>query len=211
VKGVRHLSIEIGPRCNLSAEHTSCPAHGRVIDREMLSVERITEVIRAALALGFEGYVGFHFYNEPTLYAERMAAVMDAVPEARFMLWTNNATYTEPRIKWYERSDYSNPDYAFDKRLDNYGTPIRGGACYRPFIECSIDYSGRISLCCQDWLLTALDLDVSQMDATEALVAWRREACSVACGVCPPVCRSCHGANSERQWRHALEAVGMCP
>ena len=103
MKGIRHLSIEIGPHCDRARDHIKCPAHYRKVDRALMSTERIIETIRAALELGFDGFVSFHFYNEPTLYGSRMTEVMDAVPEARYMLWSNGfSTALHPRFDWVE-------------------------------------------------------------------------------------------------------------
>lgn len=196
MKGIQHLSIEIGQACQLSHLHTRCPAHGRVTNRDRLSTERIAEVVRAALALGFGGWVGFHFYNEPTLYTARMREVMDAVPEARYMLWTNSTGPVDARFGWVQRSNYADPDYQFDARLTNYDTTHepRHGMCQRPYVECAIDYSGRVALCCQDWRLSASPADVSTDDPTDALLAWRTLAERAAQGNGPEICKTCKGA-----------------
>ena len=207
---VRHLSIEIGPRCNLACEHVKCPAHERVIDREPLSIERITKTIEAARSLGFRGYVSFHFYNEPTLYPERIEEVVASCPDARYMLWTNNPIYEHPSITWYSRSDYSNPDYPFDERLHNYDElqPWHF-PCHRPLIECAIDYSGRVALCCQDWKLTSSPGDVSVEDPTEVLTRWYQLVQQVKQMNVPSVCDTCKGRMNAEQHISALAEVGM--
>lgn len=211
MRGVRHLSIEIGPRCDKSNIHTACPAHLREVDdSKTMSVEHIADIIRAALSLGFTGFVGFHFYNEPTLYTERMAAVMDLVPEARYMLWTNSTAPADPRFSWVVRSDYSDPGYVFDSRLDNYeGKPVDDPSpCFRPMIECAIDYSGDVALCCQDWRMTATD-DFPLQDPVMMLSEWYALALRCTAGHMPWVCATCKGPSSEAAYRSALAEVGM--
>lgn len=208
MNGVRHLSIEIGPRCTLTQHHEKCPARLRVVDRPMLSTERIAQTIRSAILLGFRGFVGFHFYNEPTLYEERMAEVMDAVPEARYMLWSNgHSTGLHHRFSWVNVTSY--PDAEFDDRLGNYEGNGWNQACWRPYIECAIDYSGRVALCCQDWRMEASIADVSQSEPATALYDWYRQAQRVSMGVIPNVCRTCKGGRPEAAYIHAMREVGM--
>jgi hypothetical protein len=209
--GVRHLSIEIGPHCNLAHMHYKCPAHNRVIDREILSVDRIVTVIQAALFLGFKGFVGFHFYNEPSLYSDRMDEVMSLVPEARYMLWTNS-DYTDPRFSWYERSNYGDPKYKFDDRILNYETQIPfydKVFCWRPTLECAIDYSGRVAMCCQDWKLTASTGDISKEEPLEVLTRWCALAVSVRSGNAPGICKTCTAIQNEESYHDALTWIGM--
>lgn len=209
MRGVRHLSIEIGPRCNLSAQHEMCPAHNRVIDGTILPVDRIIDTVQTALDLGFEGFVGFHFYNEPTLYAERMSAVMDALPGARFMLWTNNPDFTDPRFSWVVRSDYSDPAYQFDARLDNYTGKHTAGPCWRPMLECAIDYTGRVALCCQDWKMHASGGSVALDSPADVLTEWYAQAMRCSVGMTPRVCDTCRGRQSKDTYTYALRQVGM--
>lgn len=208
MKGVWHLSIEIGPRCSLTAEHPKCPSHLRVVDRPLLSTERIAATIRTALLMGFEGYVGFHFYNEPTLYNERMAEVMNAVPNARYMLWTNgHNTDLHHRFAWVNTTDYPAAD--FDNRLDNYEGEGWDKPCWRPFIECAIDYSGRIALCCQDWRMEASVADIAHSEPATALDAWCKQAQRVSAGEIPDVCKTCKGGRGRDAYVGAMREVGM--
>jgi hypothetical protein len=122
----------------------------REIDRTPLTVGQIVDTIKAAQSLGFEGFVGFHFYNEPTLYEDRIERVMSQV-DARYMLWSNGkSTRLHDRFEWVFVTPYEQ-GANFDDRMLNYEGQGWDRACWRPLIECPIDYSGRIALCCQDW------------------------------------------------------------
>lgn len=211
MNGILHLSIEIGPRCNLWLQHDKCPRHLMMRDRELLPVERIAEIIRTALDMGFGGYVGFHFYNEPTLYNHRIAQVIDLVPEARYMLITNGYAHPDERIEWVYASPYAlGPNYPWDTRLRTYDSgQENSGPCWRPMVECAIDYSGQMALCCQDWMLNASPADVSEGDIRAAFEAWMARAQSVTRGICPPVCKTCTGRQSYEEYRSTLSGKGM--
>jgi len=199
VKGMLHFSVEIGPVCNMA--HKECPATVREIDGETMPIERVIEFVRDALSRGFEGFVGFHWYNEPTLYAERISAVIDAVPEARYMLVTNGTGPIDPRIEWVARSRYELGDeYPFDTRMRNYDESVAEGPCWRPMVECAIDHTGRIALCCQDWKLTA---------AVDTLDEWIGQAEAVTRGITPQVCSTCTGRQDHAEYRRLLTDKGI--
>jgi hypothetical protein len=200
MRGIKHLSFEIGPRCNMSREHEWCPAS--VLERgyQPVGVGHIVLAIQSALDMGFDGFVGFHYYNEPLLYPERIAAVMDGVPEAKFMLWTNGTLVGDhaslvDRFDWVVRTDYDgrgNYPYAPDGRIHN-GTSATSESvcCFRPRIEMPVDYTGEVRLCCQDWR----GLSTFGNIAHEAfpVIAARWKACveRIAAGDNPPPCLSC--------------------
>jgi len=93
LKGIRHLSIEVGPSCNLSREHTLCPnsSEERFPEKRFggLTEDDIVKAINDAVKLGFEGFVGFHYYNEPLAYKKRIENIINESSYDRFMLWTN--------------------------------------------------------------------------------------------------------------------------
>ena len=212
--GIRHLSFEIGPRCNLARNHGWCPAHDLVRVREPLAVETIIQSVRDALTAGFTGWVGFHYYNEPTLYQERMRAVMDAVPEARYMLWTNGTGSVPGGFDWVVTTNYAgngNYPYAPDTRRDNYTSDRRGRVeCWRPMIELAFDYAGDAPLCCQDW---RGDMKFGSLaDEPFAVVAerWLDRALKLTLGCdAPSPCRSCTGPRGRGDYLSAMREKGM--
>lgn len=127
---------------------------------------------------GFRGHIGWHYYNEPLMAAERMWRLMDridaAVPEATYTLWTNGTLlpedsspfnrFKEVYITNYERAGQgaqrlmaAKPATIFqrghlDDRLHAIGDcEAAGPACNRMFTEFIVDYYGNVHLCCYDW------------------------------------------------------------
>lgn len=190
MKGIRYLSIEIGPDCNL--DHEWCPRQRMVRKADPLKVWEIVSVIREAVKLGFDGEVAFHYYNEPCLYPERMAAVMDALPNQRFMLWTNGTLPIPDGFSTIIRTAYSGVGeypYQPDTRLKNYGDELRGSVeCVRRRIEFPIAYDGSVRLCCQDWLGSVNVGNVTSEPLSPIWDKWSRLNLSML-----PVCRSCTG------------------
>ena len=169
------LIFELGTKCNLKSEHPKCPINHRTKNVTALSNKKILELATSAYKeLGFTGLIGFHFYNEPMIYWERMLHLMDSIraeiPESRFILWTNGTILIdEPRFDNFELvvvTNYLNKDRAvyekyyrnklliqepnFDDRL-TYGGAKDKSKCQRQFIEFIIDSYGEVILCCQDW------------------------------------------------------------
>jgi hypothetical protein len=166
MNGVRHLSIEAGPECTRA--HEWCPVTRMGPRVATMTPRRAAALVREALSLGFTGEVGFHYYNEPTLYPGFIRAVIAEVPEARYMLWTNGDLLTPGLAALCGRiivTDYGDlgalPEHpnlgvlpcSPDARADIYDSPrIREAAtCYRPSFEVPVDCEGRIHLCCEDW------------------------------------------------------------
>ena len=210
MNGVLHLSIEIGSRCNLANEHLKCPASVRQFtDRPRLTTDRIAEIIRAAQDLGFTGFVGFHFFNEPTMYADRIAEVMDRVPDARYMLITNGYGPVDKRFSWVYHSPYGTEPYPFDDRIHNYDEPpVRRASCWRPRVECAIDYTGMVALCCQDWRLTSHCGDIASGDVHEALMVWSAKSRAVTLGSMPNACSLCKGGQDKAEYERILANSG---
>jgi hypothetical protein len=199
MNGVRHLSIEAGPECTRA--HEWCPVTRMKPRVATITPQRAGEFIREALSLGFTGEVGFHYYNEPTLYPNFIRAVMEEMPEANYILWTNGDLLTPKLAAKFGRiivTDYGDlgtlPEHPNlgvlpcvpDSRADIYDSPqIREKVtCYRPSFEVPIDCEGRIHLCCEDW---RGDVQISSL-AEHAM--WRQRLASGT--VQPPdVCRRC--------------------
>ncbi len=94
-----YIIFEIGRECNLGHIHTKCPnshpdRYRHVDTKHPMSDDTIVDTAVALIQEhGFRGLVAFHYYNEPSLSANRMFALMDRItdrePSARFVLWTN--------------------------------------------------------------------------------------------------------------------------
>lgn len=208
LKGIRHLSFEIGPRCNRASEHAKCPASVMKRDGESASVETIVETVQWALDNGFDGWVGFHYYCEPMLYVDRMQEVIDAVPEARYCLWTNGYNHEHPIVGRFDKiflSDYDNREnYPFDRRIHNYEplTPPFQGECWRPLIEVPIDYEGNIHLCCQDW---RGDTAIGNFED------WLAKAEACVEGDLPAMCSNCRHPLMRKDYLKACKESGQTP
>lgn len=129
---------------------------------------------------GFKGRVGWHYYNEPLMVAERMWRLMDRikgkVPEASFVLWTNGTLLPGDcsefrRFDEIHVTDYGLPDHParnlrairkaqpatrvhrwqLDDRLHCFGDEVSYSPCRRMFTEFIVDYYGSVHLCCYDW------------------------------------------------------------
>jgi len=131
--------------------------------------------------LGFRGFVGFHYYNEPLLDQGAIREVIDASQYGRFMLWTNGLLLSRRvtdndvlrLFEWVVISDYfpeRNAEWlaalkqhygdmridsfhaTFDHRLANYDSPPHTAVqCWRQRLEIPVDHFGSVHLCCQDW------------------------------------------------------------
>lgn len=42
-----------------------------------------------AKKLNFDGYVAFHYYNEPLLYIDKILEIINHAPNNKYLLWTN--------------------------------------------------------------------------------------------------------------------------
>lgn len=87
---LKHLSFEIGPDCNLAEQHQFCPVNRtRNLPGRRITPDDVVRVTDQAVALGFVGYVGFHYYNEPLLYPDFIREVARRSTHTRRVLWTN--------------------------------------------------------------------------------------------------------------------------
>lgn len=160
LRGVKHLSFEVSSNCNLAEIHPRCPvlSQGRFPDTELgpLVAQDILRAITEAVSIGFEGYVGFHYYNEPLMDEPLIRIVIAASEYERFMLWTNGALLSEvpeendilDLFEWVMITDYGLREdserwlsdlraafpnvridmspAAFDSRKDNYSAEMAG-------------------------------------------------------------------------------------
>lgn len=235
------LIFELGEDCNLRRSHGLCPSGhaGRweihrddtILDDQM--IERCA--VDAYRQRGFTGTIGWHYYNEPTLQCQRMFALMQrirrAVPESRFILWTNGTRMDEllsGPADLFEMaciSDYDGrlsrwiPDLQargvrvrmitgfFDGRLDNQGV-CPTGPCARPNAEFILDARGRHHICCFDWR-GAGSLGNVFIDGWETLLQRWQGLQGMVNGwgmslEAPAVCRTCRNRKPEL-WRHDAE------
>lgn len=161
------LNFELGRDCNLGHLHAKCPNRHperyAMFDRSR-ELDDDTIVRCAADAYSrhnFTGLVGWHYYCEPTLQADRMLRLMDAIkamaPTARFILWSNGTMQQSEsvldRFAIVRITDYSSDPIgakALDDRL--HDRPAKGDApCLRVFTEFVLDDYGNHHPCCYDW------------------------------------------------------------
>lgn len=181
---VQMLEFELGSKCNLGKVHGECPnthreRYGTLDTSRELNDELIVScAIQAYRELGFTGLVGWIYYNEPLLQADRMFRLMGqinaVVPEARFILWTNGTLIPEDceQYRQFEQivvSDYGDDsrrgmerlaaqkihctriDGTLDDRLCQLATHEDSKPCLRPFVEFILDNHGNHHWCCYDW------------------------------------------------------------
>lgn len=159
------LNFEIGTECNLGAEHTKCPnrhpdRYANSDTRQKMSDDTIIECAVAAYQIhDFTGLIGWHYYNEPMLHAQRilrlMTRIRELVPESRFIMWTNGAGkgvfYQSVRDmcdQWHV-TPYE-AGVRLDDRLER--KPSQGDKpCMRIFTEFVLDAFGQHHPCCYDW------------------------------------------------------------
>ena len=159
------LNFEISTECNLGTEHTKCPnthpdRYANSDTRQRMSDETIIDcAVSAYQEHEFTGLIGWHYYNEPMLHAERILRLMTAirrlVPESRFVMWTNGAgkgvfyqSVREMCEQWHV-TPYET-GVQLDDRLER--KPSQGDEpCMRIFTEFVLDAFGQHHPCCYDW------------------------------------------------------------
>lgn len=171
------LTFEIGEECNLKQQHANCPISQRTyrIKKKALTVDKIIECIHSAKTLGFDGLIGFHYYNEPLLSMDKILKVIERADHCRFLLWTNGlllnayqaqldkffavviSCYDKKHLNDYKNIQSRHPHVfimaeQFDARKDIYQSQrVLQFNCKRPLFELPIDYYGNVHLCCIDW------------------------------------------------------------
>ena len=236
---VQIIEFELGKECNLGHEHKDCPNtsplryEGLPTWRE-LDDDTIVDIARRAYRdLGFTGFIGWIYYNEPLMQADRMFGLMNriqlAVPEAKFMLWTNGTLipedcesykqfstiiisgYNEDSVRGMQRLKDSgvsatwieNP--TFDNRLVTDLVPRdKYVPCIRPFVEFIIDNYGNTHLCCYDWKGKATWGNVHSEPFEVLANRWRKDilpkiAGTSMAGDAPAACRNCTNRWSKHQ------------
>jgi len=190
------LSFEIGRDCNLAYQHfKTCPIRQMHRGpRELTDDLIIKTTIQAYKELGFQGFIGWSLYNEPMLHAERMFNLMhsirQAVPESRFVLWTNGTILIkDQRLSLFELifvTNYFNlsvdtmvqffgPHVGFkgnptlDDRINYREVAKNTNPCTLPFDNFIVINDGEIYLCCMDWrndvkIGNLFDMDLAALD-----------------------------------------------
>jgi radical SAM protein with 4Fe4S-binding SPASM domain len=185
MKWIHYLIFEISNDCNLASAHTPlCP----IKDPERYGNQKCDkalsdgEIVRLASAIyeeyGFRGFVGFHFYNEPTIAWDRMMLVIREIKNTirpgivpRFGLLSNGVLLIPEKIEGLKQfhqiaiTNYQNRDWSWLNGLAPYIDIIKPGldnrvnpvpqydnvSCGRIFNEMIIDYYGNVHPCCMDW------------------------------------------------------------
>lgn len=76
------LIFELGTGCNLAKDHDKCPLSKRKKGIKKLDDKAIINLaVISYKEFGFTGLIGWHFYNEPMLYWERMLNLIDRIRE----------------------------------------------------------------------------------------------------------------------------------
>lgn len=217
VSDLQLLILEVGESCPLAHLHLKCPAHLGTDRYERLDCSHLLDddtIVATARSFyrdrGFTGLIGWHYYCEPLLYAERMfglmARIRRAVPLSRFLLWTNGTLIpSDPvalaQFALFERvviSDYGD-EYSprvgqlgrvcpsitvipahLDERRQELGQPS-DATCQRPYTEFIVDCFGNVHLCCIDWRGLASPGNVLRDGLDSCVVKWRDTAAGIVC------------------------------
>jgi hypothetical protein len=139
--------------------------------------DEIIHFAKSVIVRGFVGEIAFHYYNDPCLYPDRMQTVMEALPEAKFILWTNGfllhnlsddhiKKFNRVCVSVYEEKDmqhfqtlckiYPNMTASWaphDNRITMYDQcHLLAGGCVRPSrVEMVVNYYGHLRMCCGDY------------------------------------------------------------
>ncbi len=179
------IDFELGEHCNLGHVHKECPnlhpeRFSLLSTAKQLNDEKIIDsAVTAYEKLGFSGLIGFHYYNEPLLSANRLfkiaATIAGRTAKARFLLWTNGmlipercdqffifdqiviSGYNEQSARGRDRlaaagikCDYAD-NAQLDDRLQTLEVKDKSASCKRPFLEMIFDNYGNTHICCYDW------------------------------------------------------------
>lgn len=172
------ISIEIGSKCNLSHIHKICPINYRKRTENELTVSQVVEIMDQATKLNFHGLFAFHFYNEPLLYADKIAQIKNLRQNYKFLLWTNGTLVDGLMNKGYDFNIFDKivitkyrdvKDAAFlslkkfhnnvqifdedmDDRIHFYESNKENFiSCKKIYVELPIDCEGNVYICTYDW------------------------------------------------------------
>ena len=199
--------FEICRECNLGAKHKRCPNthHERWAYVDTSRAMSDDTIIATACALyadhDFRGAIGFHYYCEPMMAAERMYRIISAIRQrctvAQFVLWTNAYGLDESneaalkKLSIFRKvfvTNYAgkNLDYLkrytsecqiiyprFDARLADLSVNIRHDPCKRMYVEIIFDFFGNVHPCCVDWRGRAGLGNIHRDDLTDIIRKWK--------------------------------------
>src|SRR5208283_435948 len=206
------LAMELGTECNLAHKHPKCPSNNPLrwanlnTERKLDDATILACARDAYLRFNFRGHIVWSYYSEPTLYGERMLALMDAIereiPIAKFEMttngtkekWINEHRY---RFAWSFVSPYAT-DPAGDNLDDRLECPRREPSdhrCGRPLLEFILDAYGNHHPCCYDWQ-GKTSLGNVFVDGFATIVERWRNFQNILCGEkmqsgAPDYCRRC--------------------
>lgn len=178
---IKLLSFEIGEDCNLKKLHIKCPINLRRLKHTEVGGITPTDIVQAideAKSLNFNGYIAFHYYNEPMMYMDRIQEVIESRPNEKYLLWTNGTLitnqmledgtlnqfdkvvitcYDPKRLPFYEELQKRHKNvkieqWELDERSSIYNNEKENKfGCKRVHFELPIDHYGNIHICCRDW------------------------------------------------------------
>jgi hypothetical protein len=180
IRQVQRVSFQLSNLCNYASVHPRCPLHGQTA-KQVLPARVVRNTIDELAAVGFNGVIAFHIYNEP-LIDPRLFSFIEysrrVCPGARVLILTNGFYLTQTiadelaalgiwnlAVSAYSQSEYDRlarlqvkvPYKVFlallDGRLDQYDRPPMdlNKPCMAPVRDLSIGPDGRVILCCLDW------------------------------------------------------------
>lgn len=177
---IAHLIFEINNTCNMAGRHPDCPInsmnrYGNLSKSKRLTNKIIVETCENIFGRGFDGYVAFHYYNEPMIEIDKITRLIGEIkgvkPSAKFLLWTNGTLIDETnvdKLAVFNKiviTNYQNRDFGFvrqvcenvvvnfwgfDDRAENSDKPDKK-FCVRPYNELIFDYHGHAHICCIDF------------------------------------------------------------
>lgn len=177
---ITEVAIMISNLCNYACIHKKCPA-SLVVDKEIMSMEKIKRILSELKSIEFKGTVCFHIYNEP-MNDPRLFSILEYIkkedPDISTEIYTNgyylNQTMcneledgladiliaTGYGIQEYERLINLRVNIPFyvlygylDDRLENYDSNDNDevGCCYSLIRQVPIYVNGDLGLCCLDY------------------------------------------------------------
>jgi hypothetical protein len=245
MKCTQFLIFEACSQCNLAMRHGRCPTSDRrryaaLPHDEPCSDEEVVEVAtRMYQEFGFQGLIGWHYYNEPMVAWKRVKSLMgqirDRVPESRFVLWTNGtvASGDVDDLKLFEKAfvtDYSRmgdpprklpilrskipevhvAEARFDQRRQG-GVRTDNARCLRPFTEFIVDYYGNVHLCCYEWQGVSSVGNIRTESLDKIVTRWRecRERIVAPTGMAPDAPTACRTCWMRSEAVDSLDARGV--
>ena len=200
LKNHKMIAFEVTDKCDMKHLHPECPINAQNYNMRHgpLDEERICKAIEEANALGFKGYIEFHYYCEPLLEKEMILNIIKRNKKNKFNLITNGrllsrnieenkflkdfsiiiiSCYDMEYMPFYEglKKQYKNITISKEDKLDNrlefYNHPKHDTAtiCGRPFFELPIDHYGDVRLCCFDWKRTCVIGNINETSLTEVV------------------------------------------